>query len=135
MRGSVVSRGFNISYRVEGQGASLLLLHGGSMWADTWWDAGHADELGGEFRVIAVDFLGHGDSDKPHDLADYHSDLMVSDVIAVLDAEQVERALVRDTRWEPRTRPGWRFASSAGSRRSCSVAKHPCQLRMIGQTG
>jgi pimeloyl-ACP methyl ester carboxylesterase len=94
MRGSVVSRGFNISYRVEGRGASLVLLHGGSMWADNWWDAGYADELGGEYRVIAVDFLGHGDSDKPHDPADYHSDLMVSDVIAVLDAEQVKCALV-----------------------------------------
>lgn len=91
---SVVSRGFNISYRAEGRGAPLMLLHGGSMWADTWWDAGYADELVNDYRVIAIDFLGHGHSDKSYDPADYHGDLVASDIIAVLDAERVERALV-----------------------------------------
>jgi pimeloyl-ACP methyl ester carboxylesterase len=94
MRTSVVSRGFNVSYRAEGRGTPLVLLHGWSMWADNWWDGGYADELVGEFRVIAIDFLGHGESDKPHDPDDYRDDLVVSDIVAMLDAEHVERALV-----------------------------------------
>jgi len=94
MRSSVVSRGFNISYRADGQGAPLLLLRGGSMWADSWWDAGDAEELVDRYRMIAIDFLGHGHSDKSYDPADHHGHLVVSDVVAVLDAEHVERALV-----------------------------------------
>jgi len=94
MRTSIVSRDFDISYRAEGEGAPLLLLHGWSYCADTWWDAGYADQLVGDHRVIAIDFLGHGDSDKPHDPAEYRDDLVVSDIVAVMDAENIDRALV-----------------------------------------
>jgi pimeloyl-ACP methyl ester carboxylesterase len=94
MRNSVVSRGFNSSYRAEGQGTPLVLLHGWSMWADMWWDAGYADGLVGDYRVIAIDSLGHGDSDKAYDPADYCDDQVVADIVAVLDAEHVDRAVV-----------------------------------------
>ena len=94
MRRSVASRGFNITYRVEGAGPPLVLLHGWSRWADTWWEAGYGDTLGGDYRLIAIDRLGHGESDKPHDPALYVEDLIVSDIVAVLNAERLERALV-----------------------------------------
>lgn len=94
MRTSIVSRGFNISYRVEGAGTPLVLLHGWSRWADTWWDAGYGDRLIGDYRVIAIDHLGHGESDKPHDPDSYQEHLIVSDIVAVLDAERVDSALV-----------------------------------------
>ena len=45
-------------------------------------------------RVMAVARLGHGESDKPHDLAEHLEHLIVSDIVAVLDAERVDRALV-----------------------------------------
>lgn len=94
MRTSVGSRGLNISYRVEGTGAPLVLLHGWSRWADTWWDAGYGDALVDDYRVIAIDRLGHGESDKPDDPALYVEDVIVSDIVAVLAAERVDRALV-----------------------------------------
>lgn len=67
VRRSVSSRGFRIAYRQEGEGFPLLLLGGLSQWADQWWDFGYADLLGDRFRLIAVDRLGHGESDKPHE--------------------------------------------------------------------
>jgi pimeloyl-ACP methyl ester carboxylesterase len=108
MRSSVVSRGHRISYRAEGNGVPLVLLCGWTRWADTWWDAGYVNGLSNDYRVIAVDRLGHGDSDKPHDPAEYLEHLIVSDIVAVLDAEQVHRALV------------WGF--SMGARNAASLA-------------
>ena len=72
----------------------MVLVAGWSQWADRWWEAGYADRLGGQYRVIAIDRLGHGESDKPHDASEYLEPLIVSDIVAVLDAEQVEHALV-----------------------------------------
>ena len=94
MRTSVGSRGLNISYRVEGVGTPLVLLHGWSRWADTWWEAGYGTALVDDYKVIAIDRLGHGESDKPHDPDLYVEDVIVSDIVAVLDAERVDRALV-----------------------------------------
>ena len=49
----------------------VLLLHGFAASADrTWRDNGWVDLLGDLGRdVLAVDLLGHGDADKPHDPA------------------------------------------------------------------
>lgn len=108
VRSIVTSRGHRISYRAQGDGTPLLLLCGWSRWADTWWDAGYVDGLGEGYRVIAIDRLGHGHSDKPHDPAEYLEQLIVADIVDVLDAERVDRALV------------WGF--SMGARNAASLA-------------
>lgn len=94
MRTAVRSRGFDISYRVDGVGPPLLLLHGWSRWADDWWEAGYGDKLAHDYRVITVDWIGHGESDKSHDPSDYREAPIAADLVAVLDAEQVDQALV-----------------------------------------
>lgn len=109
MRTSVVSRGHRISYRTEGEGAPLVLLAGWSQWADRWWEAGYVDRLAGHYRIIGIDRLGHGDSDKPHDSSEYLEPLIVSDIVAVLDAEQIDRALV--------------WGHSMGARNAASLAE------------
>jgi pimeloyl-ACP methyl ester carboxylesterase len=109
MRTSVVTRGHTISYRTEGTGTPLVLLCGLSQWADRWWEAGYINALGDQYRIIAIDRLGHGESDKPHDSLEYLEPLIVSDIVAVLDAEQVERALV------------WGY--SMGARNAASLAE------------
>ena len=80
------SRGFEIAYRTEGRGPTLLLLSGWSMKADQWWESGYVDALRDEFRVIAVDRLGHGRSDKPH-VASAYEESLIRRPRAVLDAE------------------------------------------------
>ena len=57
--------GLRMHYAVWGPGSAppLLLLHGGA--ANThWWDW-LAPELAGTFRVLAMDFPGHGQSEWP----------------------------------------------------------------------
>jgi pimeloyl-ACP methyl ester carboxylesterase len=55
------------------QDPAVLLVHGFATSADrTWRDNGWIDLLGDVGReVIAVDLLGHGQADKPHDPAAY----------------------------------------------------------------
>jgi pimeloyl-ACP methyl ester carboxylesterase len=54
---------FNVFYRVAGVGQWLTLLHG---FPTSSWDwAPIAPALERRFRVLAFDFLGFGDSDKP----------------------------------------------------------------------
>jgi len=59
-----------------------------------WDDLGYVNGLSGEWRVINVDPLGHGDSDLPHDPDAYDPAGVAADLIAVMDAEDVNRATV-----------------------------------------
>jgi pimeloyl-ACP methyl ester carboxylesterase len=85
----VHSRGFTIRYRAAGPtgGEVLLLIHGVLQSAARWADMGYLDALSDDRRVVAVDLLGHGDSDKPLDPAPYVLDGQLADLMAVLDAE------------------------------------------------
>ncbi len=87
----ITNDGVRISYDVTGQGRPLVLLHG---WlADrTWWaETGYVDDLRRDHRVVSVDLRGHGQSDKPHEPRAYHAETLASDVLAVADAEGLER--------------------------------------------
>jgi pimeloyl-ACP methyl ester carboxylesterase len=88
------SRGFRIRYQVFGAGPALVLLHGFPMWGDRWQDMGYVAELESQYQVIVPDLLGHGQSDKPHQPTAYGVPNIASDVIAVLDAAEVDRAHV-----------------------------------------
>jgi pimeloyl-ACP methyl ester carboxylesterase len=58
-------RGHRIFYREQGDGEPLLLLHG---FPTSSWDWRHVwDELARTYRVVALDYLGFGFSDKPPD--------------------------------------------------------------------
>jgi len=62
---------------------AVLLLHGVTGHARTWDE--EAAELGGRFRVLALDQRGHGDSDPAPD-ADYTVATLSADVAAFADA-------------------------------------------------
>jgi pimeloyl-ACP methyl ester carboxylesterase len=70
-----------------GSGAPALFLHGGRLTAQTW-DCVCLG-LRGQFRAVALDLRGHGDSDRSED---YAFDSHVADVGAVLDALAWPRA-------------------------------------------
>jgi pimeloyl-ACP methyl ester carboxylesterase len=57
--------------RVEGDGPTVLLLHG---WPDTsaLWDEVASKLVSAGYRVALPDLRGCGDSDKPHDVDLYH---------------------------------------------------------------
>jgi pimeloyl-ACP methyl ester carboxylesterase len=78
------------------EGPAIVLVHGfGSSrlqnWKSTGWYGG-LTEAG--FSIVAMDCRGHGDSGKPHDPQSYGHDRMADDVIAVMDACALPRALI-----------------------------------------
>jgi len=87
----VSNDGVKISYEVAGEGRPLILLHGWVCDRSWWTKPGHTDDLRRDHRVINVDLRGHGDSDKPHDPSAYGIELATSDVLAVADAEGIDR--------------------------------------------
>ena len=90
------SNGVKIRYVTEGKGEPVVLIHGwmgdSSMWGrdrsgntklDTTRTTG--------FQLIALDCRGHGQSDKPHDPAQYGPE-MAADVVRLLDHLKIAKA-------------------------------------------
>jgi pimeloyl-ACP methyl ester carboxylesterase len=76
------SRGYAISYEDAGAGPAVVLIPGWTMSAADWRDAGYTDLLATSRRVLAVDPLGNGLSDRPHDTDAYGWPAVAADVIA-----------------------------------------------------
>jgi pimeloyl-ACP methyl ester carboxylesterase len=87
----ISNEGVSISYEVAGQGRPLILLHGWSGDRSLWTVAGYVEDLSRDHLLIAVDLRGHGASDKPHEPAAYRTGAVTSDVLAVADAEGLDR--------------------------------------------
>jgi pimeloyl-ACP methyl ester carboxylesterase len=80
--------GYRRAFRIAGSGPAVLLIHGIGDNSTTW-EAVQA-KLAQRFTVIAVDLLGHGQSDKPR--ADYSVAAYANgmrDLLSVLDIERV----------------------------------------------
>jgi pimeloyl-ACP methyl ester carboxylesterase len=85
--------GVRIHYQVEGEGPALVLQHGFTESVVDWYEAGYVEALRPDYRLILVDARGHGASDKPHDPEAYVLNRRVADVVAVLDALDIVKAL------------------------------------------
>jgi pimeloyl-ACP methyl ester carboxylesterase len=80
--------GYRRAFRVAGSGPVILLIHGIGDNSTTW--TAVQSKLAQRFTVIAVDLLGHGQSDKPR--ADYSTAAYANgmrDLLSVLDIERV----------------------------------------------
>src|SRR6266568_14793 len=76
-----------IAFLDEGDGEPIVLVHGfASTRQVNWVYPGWMSTLvGAGRRAIALDNRGHGQSTKLYDPADYHTERMVEDVLALLD--------------------------------------------------
>jgi pimeloyl-ACP methyl ester carboxylesterase len=92
-----IHNGLSLSYIDQCQNADgdpILLIHGfasnhavnwlNTLWVKTLLHAGR--------RVIALDNRGHGQSDKPHDIAAYHTARMAEDAAALLEHLNIKQA-------------------------------------------
>ena len=82
----------DVTYAVRewaGSGPPLLLLHGFTGRAALWEPVARA--LAPAWHVLAVDLLGHGDSDAPADPGRYRMERAVADLAALLDALGIAR--------------------------------------------
>ncbi len=90
-RGAVSVRGVEMAYDEEGRGDAFVLLHGfpfdRSMWRE------QSEVLSAGFRVIAPDLRGLGETPLGG-VAAARMDEMAEDLAALLDALNVERALL-----------------------------------------
>src|SRR5690242_12336454 len=95
--GDFLYDGHRITWDEYGHGdRALVLIHGLLM------NRRMFEKLGPEMakrgnRVIAVDLLGHGRSDRPEDLQQYSMRLFARQVEALLDFLEVEQAVVGGT--------------------------------------
>jgi len=88
------SDGVRIHYTVEGEGAPVILIHGLYSSAKmNWGMPGITADLAKQYRVIAFDCLGHGQSGKPEAEGAYGTN-MVEDVVQLMDHLHVAKAQV-----------------------------------------
>ncbi|CAB3645169.1 Arylesterase [Paraburkholderia sediminicola] len=87
----VEHNGARIWYASYGTGKPVILLHGGLGHSGNWSYQVPA-LVGSGYRVIVVDSRGHGRSTR--DARPYMYELMASDVVAVMDTLQLERAAI-----------------------------------------
>jgi pimeloyl-ACP methyl ester carboxylesterase len=83
-----------VYYEVEGSGPPLVLHIGFLGSLDDWRRPGvsYAQVLRDAYRLVLLDPRGQGRSDGPHEPTAYGLRQRVDDVLAVLDAEGIERA-------------------------------------------
>lgn len=81
----------SIRYEVEGSGPPLMLHTGYVGVVEDLYTLGYVDALRDHYRLILPDPRGQGHSDKPHNAAAYGPESRIGDVIAVLDALNIDR--------------------------------------------
>jgi pimeloyl-ACP methyl ester carboxylesterase len=92
-RKSIVGDGARLAVLDVGEGNPVVLLHGVPDSSYLW--RGQLPALvGAGLRVIAPDLRGFGESERPGQVEDYALSHSVRDVVAVLDALELERAHV-----------------------------------------
>ncbi|MCH8994591.1 MAG: 2-succinyl-6-hydroxy-2,4-cyclohexadiene-1-carboxylate synthase [Chloroflexi bacterium] len=87
----IAANGVSFNVDVRGEGPALLLLHGFTGSSATW--TPYLDAWRG-FTAIAVDLLGHGESDAPPDPHRYTMERCIEDLSALLDELDLPRAAV-----------------------------------------
>jgi pimeloyl-ACP methyl ester carboxylesterase len=121
--------GVELAVLDEGAGRAVVLLHGFPDSSYVWRHQVPA-LVGAGYRVIAPDLRGFGASDKPADVEAYRLRHSLADVLAVLDALELERAHLVGHDWGAGL--AWTVAAFAPERVERLVAMsvgHPAASR------
>jgi len=90
METSIQYQGKRISYDICGEGNAIILLHGFIESRKIWKE--FVPELSKEFKVLAIDLPGHGESEV---VADVHSMSFMAEVVnAIMEDEGIANALI-----------------------------------------
>ena len=121
--------GVSLAVADAGEGPPVLLIHGFPDSSSLWRHQVRALVDAG-YRAIAPDLRGFGDSDRPQEVGAYGVRHSVADMLAVLDALEVDRAHVVAHDWGAAV--GWAlagFASERVDRFAVLSVGHPNALR------
>jgi pimeloyl-ACP methyl ester carboxylesterase len=96
-QGSFQHDGHRLAYAEYGDGPRVIVLVHGLLLAQTMQEplARALAERGN--RVVTIDLLGHGGSDRPRDMWHYSMSLFAEQVVALLDHLEVDEAVVGGT--------------------------------------
>ena len=79
----IAANGVQLNVEIDGEGPPLVLLHGFTGSAASW--RAHSAVFGRKFKTLAIDLLGHGQSDSPADPARYRMERCVADLTTLFD--------------------------------------------------
>src|SRR3954453_18787098 len=86
-----------IAYEVEGEGDRVLVLIHGLLMNRRMYDRLAPEMASRGNRVVTVDLLGHGDSDKPTDMRIYSMSSFAKQVAALVDHLDLRSPVVGGT--------------------------------------
>jgi pimeloyl-ACP methyl ester carboxylesterase len=95
---SVRTNGITMAIRDEGRGPAVVLCHGFPELAYSWRHQVPALAAAG-FRAIAPDQRGYGATDRPPEVGSYDIHHLTADLVGVLDARGIERAVFVGHDW------------------------------------
>jgi pimeloyl-ACP methyl ester carboxylesterase len=95
---TIRTNGIAMAVRDEGRGPAVVLCHGFPELAYSWRHQVPALAAAG-FRAIAPDQRGYGDSERPDDVAAYDIHHLTGDLVGLLDALGIERAVFAGHDW------------------------------------
>lgn len=95
---TVTANGIRLHFVEEGDGFPVLLCHGFPELWYSWRNQIHPLAAAG-LRAIAPDLRGYGDSEKPEAIEDYRLENLVGDVVGLLDALEIEKAVLVGHDW------------------------------------
>jgi pimeloyl-ACP methyl ester carboxylesterase len=109
----VTVNGLNMHYVTAGEGPPVILLHG---FPDTHqiWRRQIPDLAAAGLRVIAPDLRGYGKTDMPQDVGAYAVSFLADDVLRLMDALGIDKAVVVGHDWGALI--GWHLAMHAPER-------------------
>ncbi len=131
-----LATGIALSVHEQGAGPAVVLCHGFPELAFSWRKQMQPIADAG-FRVIAPDMRGYGASDKPEAIDAYDMDHLCGDLVALLDALDLEKAVFAGHDWGgfvawgmPVLHPE-RTAGVIGVNTPYIPFPHPDMLRMV----
>lgn len=94
----VNTNGIRMHYVEQGEGFPVLLLHGfPELWYSWRYQIPALADAG--FHVIAPDLRGYGETDKPEGIESYDIHHLIGDLVGLLDALGLERAVIVGHDW------------------------------------
>lgn len=92
------TNGIRLHYVEQGDGFPVLFLHG---FPELWYSWRHQIPAlaGAGFRAIAPDMRGYGETDRPEGIEAYDIHHLVADMIGLLDALDLPRAVIVGHDW------------------------------------
>ncbi|HET8821689.1 MAG TPA: alpha/beta hydrolase [Thermoleophilaceae bacterium] len=89
--------GHRLVYDEYGEGDQVVVLTPGLLFSRKMHQPLAEELAGGGHRVLCLDVLGHGDSDRPEELWNYNMSIFGRQAIALLDHVGVDKAVVGGT--------------------------------------